>query len=108
MPETSGAGGILCQESIRNGRVCGWLLLQTAAFGTALMFAGGIMTVAETEIAAFDAKRPAVNNAVGKLFAGALVDTLYRSAGNLHEDTALLLTQAFLIDQADRFIFVDG
>ena len=65
-------------------------------------------TVAETVVSAFNLQRPAVHQDQSDLLPGRSVDLLDSGPCHPHVSAAFLLRSAFLVDQPDRFIFVNS
>ena len=82
--------------SIRLRRSC----LTVAALALAALAA------AQTVVTALDVQGQSLYQSAGQLMPGTGVHLLYGGAGYLHKITALLLRQAFLVDQADGFVLI--
>ena len=74
-----------------------------ASAATALLF----LTAAKGIIAALNAYSQAVNQRVRDFTPGGIVYLLHSSAGYLHIPRTFFLREAFFIDQAYRFVFID-
>ena len=64
--------------------------------------------VAETVVSALDLQRPAVHQGQRDLLPGRSIDLLDSGPRHPHVSAAFLLRSAFLVDQPDRFIFVNS
>ena len=82
------------------------ILLANLIFVAAAAAAELPFSAAELILSALNAQRKAVYQRIRQFLPGRRVDPLHRGAGNAHLPAALLLRKAFLVNQADRFIFV--
>ena len=64
--------------------------------------------LAQPIVAAFDHERPTVDDRVGDLETGALVDLRYRGARDLHLARALLVRALVEVDDAYDLVLIDG
>lgn len=84
-----------------------FILLVVKLLETAVISTIHALPITQHKIAAFDPKGTPIHDASGQFLSCALIDPLDRGPCDLHKSRALFLAETFLIDQADRFIFID-
>ena len=77
-------------------------------FPAAATAAIGFLAIAEPVVSALDLKDPSIDDRGRNFFPRLVIDLLYRCPGYLHVRAAFLLRKAFVVNEANGFILVDG
>ena len=85
-----------------------FILLTVKLFETAVMTTILVLSVAKPEITTLDSKRAAVHDAISQFLSRDFINPLDSRSGDLHECSALFLTESLFVDQTNRFIFINS